>query len=122
MISDTVYFKHKYITVPTVSKADMVIQAAKELMKVLEKNLPSAAQVMNEEALKRLAAIYDDIAWMKIAEKGWEEPASPRMLEDSATPRVTEPVPSPPVEPLDRLIVTLVNGSGVVESSPAQNT
>ena len=74
-VSDTVYFELKYITMPTVTKADAILQASKELAKAIENNLPSQIPVTNYEDLKKLSKTFDDIASMKNPEDKWEEPA-----------------------------------------------
>ena len=63
-MSDTVYFKHKYITMPTVTKNDAILQAAKELAKAIEKHLPSQIPVTNYEDLKKLSKVFDDIRFL----------------------------------------------------------
>ena len=40
--SETVIFKHKYITMPTVTPADAIVQAAKQLTDALKGNIPPA--------------------------------------------------------------------------------
>ena len=123
MVEDRVYFKHKYITMPTITKADVVVQTAKQWTGALEKNEPSAIPATNGDLLRKLAAIYDSIARKKLPEAEWERPASPRVLEETAHPRVTQPVPIPRMEePTERLIVKLSDGSKVAVSLPTLNT
>ena len=35
-VTDTVYFKHQYVTIPTYAKADAIVSASKELIRVLQ--------------------------------------------------------------------------------------
>ena len=67
---------------PTVTKADEVIKAAKELTETLQQNLPSQMPATNYEALKNLSRIYDEVAQEKILEANREEPAVVKVLED----------------------------------------
>ena len=133
IISDTVYFRHKYITMPTVTKADEVIRAARDLSKAIRTNSPSQSQATNYEDLKKISKIFDEVAQMKIPEDKWEEPAVARVLKQlqmEATPRVEkqrkETASHPRVQEnveVDELIVALPNGSKIVNSSaPAFNT
>ena len=50
-VADTVCFKHKYIIMLTVMKADTVIKAAKELAQVIKKHLPLEIPASNFDAL-----------------------------------------------------------------------
>ena len=67
-VSDTVYFKHKYITTSTVMKADDMIKAAKELTKAITSHLPIKVPALNYEVLKMVAQIYDEVTTMKVPE------------------------------------------------------
>jgi hypothetical protein len=53
-ISDAVFFKHQYITNPTVSPESYVVAAAQQLATALQGNIPAGNETA--EALKRLAA------------------------------------------------------------------
>ena len=121
IISDTVYFRHKYITMPTVTKADEVIRAARDLSKAIRTNSPSQSQATNYEDLKKISKIFDEVAQMKIPEDKWEEPAVARVLKnlqmEAAHPRVQENVE------VEELIVASPNGSKISKSlAPAFNT
>ena len=120
MVSDMVYFKHKYITMPTITKADMVIQAAKDLTQALEQNVPNAIPATNVEALRKLATAFEEIAQRKHPDERWDEPARPMVLEADKHTSVTKPVPIPRVnENPERLIVTSTNKNGIESSPPA---
>ena len=40
-MTDTVYFKHQYITMPTYTKVDVIVVASKELILVLQHDTTS---------------------------------------------------------------------------------
>ena len=108
---------------PTVSKADMKVLAAKELTQALKQNVPNAIPAMNGKVLMKLAAIFDEIAQKKLPEKDWGEPASLRVLEVADRPKVTKPIPILRVEESpERLIVTSSKENEIVVSPPALNT
>lgn len=79
-LSDTIYFKHKYITMPIVTKAEEVIKAAG-----IKSNLPSQVPETNYEALKKVSEIFDEVGQVKVPEEKWEEPAVARVLRDMNT-------------------------------------
>ena len=89
---DTVFFKHHYITKPTVTKADVVTNAANNLIDAIKGNLSSAQDESEMEALDRLAQIFLE-ASKKVSCGEMEETAeSPRVEEaEEPTPRVVEP-------------------------------
>lgn len=89
MVLETGYFKHKYITMSTVTKADVVVQVAKELPQAIEKNATSALPATNWDVLRRLTAFYDGIVQKKPPDTEWEKPASPDVLELAECQRVT---------------------------------
>ncbi|KAL7481342.1 hypothetical protein ACHAW6_007024 [Cyclotella cf. meneghiniana] len=132
-VSDMVYFKHKYIMMPTAMKADEIITAAQEISVTLQRNLPSQMPAKNYESLKNLSKIYGKVVQKKIPEANWEKPVVARVLGEmrmGTTLRVTEqrkePAPLPTVvENMDEdegLIVASSGGSAVVKSVPAYNT
>jgi hypothetical protein len=55
-ISDTVWFKHKYITQPTITPADMIIKALTDLMQALKgkTNLKGLDQIKSLKCLEKL--------------------------------------------------------------------
>ena len=60
-VSETVFFKHKYITNPTLSHGDMVIKAAHDLAKVLQKK-SSKKEDDTIRSLRELSKIFTDMA------------------------------------------------------------
>ena len=52
----TVFFKHKYLTMPTITKADAIIKSAEELSQALKGNLPQ--NCTTETAIRQLMDIF----------------------------------------------------------------
>lgn len=80
-MSATVFFKHKYITNPTVSPADIIISAANRMSKALRKYTPNNMCEEDVDALGRLKNIF------KQAENH-EEEAGIQPVETQISPRV----------------------------------
>jgi hypothetical protein len=64
-ISDTVFFKHQYITNPEVSPETMVIQAAQRLTSALQGTISQESETA--EALKKVSELFTKIAAAKAA-------------------------------------------------------
>jgi hypothetical protein len=64
-VSDTVFFKHQYITNPMVSPESLVVAAAQQLTTALKGNIPAGNKTA--EALKRLSDLFTKIAEAKAA-------------------------------------------------------
>jgi hypothetical protein len=62
-ISNTVFFKHQYITNPKVSPEIMVIQAAQQLTSALQGNI--APETKTAEALHRVSKLFTKIVLAK---------------------------------------------------------
>ena len=62
-ISDTVHFKHQYITKPTFSPESHVIAAAQQLATALQGNIPAGNKTA--EALKKVSDLFTKIAMAK---------------------------------------------------------
>jgi hypothetical protein len=62
-ISDTVHFKHQYITKPTVSPKSHVVVAAQQLATALQGNIPAGNKTA--EALKKLSDLFTKIVMAK---------------------------------------------------------
>ena len=56
--TDTVFFKHKHITNPTVTPADEIINAAKELTAALRGDVPGPLGATSLDDLKTLEEIF----------------------------------------------------------------
>lgn len=69
LISDTVFFKHKYLTKPTITKADEVLKAPKKLAKTLQTNVPVTMPPTNYDELQQIAKIFEEMIQMKTLEE-----------------------------------------------------
>jgi hypothetical protein len=58
--TDTVYFQHAYIMKPTVTKADIVAEAATKLIEVIKGNYAAIHNETELDALKRLSQVFID--------------------------------------------------------------
>ena len=61
-IADNVWFKHKYITNPSLTAADHIVNAAKRLTDTLKTNKPSQLSKQSNDALTKLAQIFNEAA------------------------------------------------------------
>ena len=61
-ISDTVFFKHKYITNPSVTPKDAIISAANRMSEALRMYKSNTMQEEDIQALHRLEAIFKEAA------------------------------------------------------------
>ncbi len=59
-ISDTVFFKHQYITNPTISPESHVVAVAQQLTITLQGNIPTGNK--NAEALQKVSKLFTKIA------------------------------------------------------------
>ncbi len=59
-VSDTVFFKHQYITNLTVSPESLVVAAAQQLTSTLKGNIPAGNKTA--EALKKVSKLFTKIA------------------------------------------------------------
>lgn len=101
-VLDMVYLKHNYITMPTMSKADVVLHATKELAKAIKNNLRSMVPATNNKEIRKLSKILDEIAKEKVPEEKWEEPVVARVLKQlrmGTFPRVAKPKEKRPTCP-----------------------
>ena len=57
--AETMYFKHKYITMPSLTSADAVVQAAKELVDALKSKLPPPLTQPSSAQLRVLSDIFN---------------------------------------------------------------
>jgi hypothetical protein len=62
-ISDTVFFKHQYITIPTISPESHVVAAAQQLTIALQGNIPTGK--ITAEALQKVSKLFPKIAIAK---------------------------------------------------------
>jgi len=64
-ISDQVHFRHKYITVPTMSPESYVVEAAQKLTAALKGNIPASSETA--VGLTKLGELFNNIATAKAA-------------------------------------------------------
>ncbi len=114
-MSNTVNFKHQYITNPTVSPESLVIAAAQQLTAALKGNIPGGKETMEgltkvSKLFTRIAATKQEVAaakaqWNKLQAHpaAWQTPLLPRVA--APAPRVVATVPRVEV-PKAELIVT----------------
>ena len=98
--SETMYFKHKYITSPTVTPADAIVQAAKQLTDSLNDVVPPPISKSGIEQIKRLTSIFtndDDVAPT--------EGAHPPRVENTNAKSKTKDAEEAPKEEAPELIV-----------------
>ncbi len=62
-VSDTVHFKHQYITKPTLSPESHVVAVAQKLATALQGNIPAGNETA--EALKKVSELFTKIALAK---------------------------------------------------------
>ncbi len=56
--TDTIYFQHSYITKPSMSKADIVANAATKLIAAINGNFAAVHSEMEMDALHRLSQVF----------------------------------------------------------------
>jgi hypothetical protein len=94
-ISDTVLFKHQYITNPEISPESHVVASAQQLATALKGNIPAGNETA--EALTKVSELFTKIAMAKQAVTAAKEQRI-RLRKDATTqithiPRVDEPLP-----------------------------
>jgi hypothetical protein len=62
-ISDTVFFKHQYITIPTVSPESHVVAAAQQLTIVRQGNITAGNETV--EPLQKVSKLFTKLAMAK---------------------------------------------------------
>jgi hypothetical protein len=102
-VSNTVNFKHKYITNPTVSPESLVIAAAQQLTAALKGNIPGGNETMERltkvsNLFTRIAVAKQEVAAVKAQQNklrahpaAWQTPLLPRVA--APAPRVVTTVP-----------------------------
>jgi hypothetical protein len=97
-ISDTVYYKHQYITNPTISPESHVVAAAHQLATALQGNIPAGNETA--EALKKVSNLFTKI----VAAKSEVATAKAQRNRVRATPAARQTTHPPRVEvPLPRV-------------------
>jgi len=92
--SDTVIFKHKYITNPTITPGDAIIQATKQLTSALCGNVPPPLTKSGIDHIKELTSIFDAT---KKAYEQRDEQNNDRVKETANSPRVPMDITPPRV-------------------------
>jgi hypothetical protein len=95
-VSDTVNFKHQYITNPTVSPESVIVAAAQQLTAALKGNIPGGNKMM--EGLTKVSKLFTRIAAMKqevaTAKAQWNKlRVHPAARQTPLLPRVAAPFP-----------------------------
>jgi hypothetical protein len=95
-ISDTVFFKHQYITNPTLSPESHVVAAAQQLATALKGTIPAGNETA--EALTKVSELFTKIAAAKQAAAVAKEQqnrlrAHPAARSTTHLPRVDAPPP-----------------------------
>ena len=123
-ISDTVHFKHQYITNPTVSPESHVVAAAQQLATALQGNIPAGNETA--EALKKVSNLFTKIAaakqeFAKAKAQRNRVRATPAARQTTHLPRVTAPLPRVADPPeADCCVTPRVEDCRVVEEVPTQ--
>jgi len=125
-ISDTIHFKHQYITNLTVSPESHVVAAAQQLATALQGNIPAGNETA--EALKKVSDLFTKIA----AAKHEVEKAKAQCNRVRATPAARQTTHLPKMEaPLPRVanlleadccVIPRVEDCLVVEEVPTPTT
>jgi hypothetical protein len=84
--SETMFFKHKYITSPTVTPADAIVQAAKQLTDALKGFVPPPISESGIEQIRKLTSIFTNDDGVAPTEG-----AHPPRVENTNTKNATEP-------------------------------
>jgi hypothetical protein len=99
-ISGAAFFKHKYLTNPSVTPEDLVITAAENLTQALETSIPQHLQVFTIQALKDLSEVFTDTSHKYSNDPTIHMPNAPPSHPDwelTESPRVSPtPLGSPP--------------------------
>jgi hypothetical protein len=95
-ISDTVFFKHQYITNPRVSPESHVVTAAQQLATALKGNIPAGNEMA--EALKKVSKLFTNIVTAKNKTAKAKEQcnrvrATPAARQTTYLPRVEASIP-----------------------------
>ena len=83
--TDTVFFKHKHITNPTVTPADAIVNVSKDLTLALKVNVPGSLGATSLDELKKLEEIFAQKA-KRYKALSPVVAQHPRVREEAATP------------------------------------
>ena len=89
-VSETVFFKHKYLMNPTVTNTDTVVNAARALCEALSKKKQGMSN-STMDALRNLSNIFL-VTVKSNKNKSWEEPAKQTQVQPAAVPQAHTPL------------------------------
>ena len=107
--TETMFFKHKYITMPALTAADAVVQAARDLIEAMKGKLPPPLAQPSTEQIKTLASIFTPSTPSIEA----QQQASPQEVNKQQTPANSPRVGSSEGAPRPRVRVQQVVGKDV---------
>jgi hypothetical protein len=121
-ISDTVFFKHQYITNLQVTPKTLVIKAASDLTSALKVTVSCDGKTT--EALQKFSKLFTKIAtekaeWAKAKEQQNNLQNHPNSRQAAPLPRVVES-PSTPASPLPRVPIDIAEADCQVTIMPTQ--
>ena len=90
-VSNTVTFKHRHITQPTVTPADVAIQAIKDLTKVMKSTTTVSNDESEFEALKKLEVLVTNK--LTVPNQKRDKVANPSALDESIITKKSTPPP-----------------------------
>jgi hypothetical protein len=116
-LSDTVYFKHRYITQPTITPEDRIVQAYHNLTQAIQ-GFPNSKGGANMEALQRLqdALSPESTGFTPPQASQRQEQQAPRVQFNTNVPELTLYDPDPRV-PMNR---ATVEPHHLIVASPAE--
>jgi hypothetical protein len=103
-ISDTVFFKHQYITNPEVSPETMVIQAAQQLTSALQGTISKENETA--EALKKVSELFTKIGAAKATQAKAQEQRS-KLVRTHPDERSATTIPGGPAEQTPRVEIPI---------------
>ena len=112
--SETMYFKHKYITMPTVTPSDAIVQAARTLIDALKAKVPPPLAQSGADQIKQLHAILTPDTSNVGKETEGDEESTVRPVD---SPAIT-PVDIPAITPVDTPAITLADNEHISEGDP----
>ena len=120
-VSDQVHFRHKYITIPTMSPESYVVEAAQKLAAALKGNIPASSETA--VGLTKLGELFNNIATAKAAAAAeqLERANDRRAIKMHPTPSEIVPVPRVDV-PLPRVVATIPMVTAPVPRVPTPPT
>ena len=127
-ISPTVFFKHKYLTMPTMTPADALLKAGTDLTTALQGVLPKES--VTQEAIQQLMKIYKLEAKkqhthadsQRVRKESALEQRVHKEVESEKTEEAVTPKPSASTQGLPQFIETEEENKDNLANSPAMST